>query len=210
MKIKYELISLMFIVLFVGVANVYSQKEEELNGVELFYFPKTTDGSDVVNGNIISYKWGDFQNEILSKPLKSMNEPVLFNKLDANVYRYTHIGSWTKPYTIRLELKGGKVILDYKETFDGGWNIFDTLKYVHKYLPKKVWNKLKEKVDSCQFWSMPSFRIFTDRVIFDGAEWIVEGVFSKKYHFVMRDTPNKYGDEKFAALCNYIESLVNE
>ena len=210
MKSKHVLIGLILIVLFGDFGTVYSQNEEELNGDELFYFPKTTDGSDVMNNNIVSIKWNDSRNRSLSKPLFRMDEPVLFNKLDATVFRYTHIGSWSEPYTIRLELKGGKVVLDYKETFGDGGDISDTLKIVHKELPTKVWKKLEVKVDSCQFWTTPSFRVFKDIVIFDGAEWILEGVSSNKYHFVMRNTPDKYGDEKFAALCNYIERLVNE
>lgn len=223
MKNKHFLIGLMFIVLFVDAAVVYSQENVGSNIDECFYFPKKTDGSDIVMDSYFSQKtdgrrevnmgmsvWNDSRNRRISNYLFSMNEPVLYTLSEGNVYRYTNIGSWSKIYTVRLELKHGKVVLDYNETFGNGGTIGDVLKDSHKELPKKVWDELVQKVDSCQFWTMPTFRIFKDILTFDGAEWILEGVSSKKYHFVIRDSPNEMRDENYAALCNYIESLSKE
>jgi hypothetical protein len=206
MKIKYDLINLILIVLLVNVAYVYSQKEVDSKADGLFYFPSNT--TDV--GLEVNDKLDDSRNNYYSRFLFNMNEPVLFNMLNANVYRYTNVGEFSKVYSIRLELKKGKVIMDYKETVGNGGNIFEVFKNYQKVLPKKVWHKLVEKVDSCQFWSMTSYRRFTDILTFGGANFILEGVSSNKYHFVMRHNPKEMREEKYAALCNYIESLVNE
>jgi hypothetical protein len=65
------------------------------------------------------------------------------------------------------------------------------------------WNKLFAKVESIHFWDMHSYRSFDPNgVINSGTECIFEGLIGDKYHFVTRYTPDRYGDNEFASLCN--------
>ena len=197
----------MFILLIINIANSYSQKRDYLNKEIVLFFPSTQ--TDVMKG---------FTNNWYSNQLTSMKEPVIFNKLGVFIFRYTNLG--IKPYTIRIELKKEKVLLDYKKTNgDGSYAVVGKIiKKKHKVLPISVWYDLLEKVDSCKFWTMSSFKnsitmkdgSYSFNLIMDGTEWVLEGNCSDNYHFVSRNTPENHGDERFAALCNYMESLIEK
>lgn len=74
--------------------------------------------------------------------------------------------------------------------------VFDT----SYYLSKKQWSKLKELLDSCNFWTLKS----TNTTIgFDGSEWILEGQSQNKYKFVVRWSP----EDSFERCCEYLIKL---
>jgi hypothetical protein len=68
------------------------------------------------------------------------------------------------------------------------------------YLSPKQWSKLKELLDSCQFWTLKSTKTILG---FDGSEWILEGQSQNKYKFVVRWCP----EGSFEKCCEYLIEL---
>lgn len=145
------------------------------------------------------------------KHLKSMNEPILYDKTDKNlkVFRYTNLGTFSKPFTIRVELIDSIVIFNYKLTDgEGGCTIGKLKKDIREKLLITDWNKLFAKVESIHFWDMHTYRNFDpNSVINSGTECIFEGLIGDKYHFVTRNTTDRYGDKEFTSLCNLMDGF---
>lgn len=152
-----------------------------------------------------------FRNGWYYRHLKSMNEPILYDKTDKNlkVFRFTNLGTFSNPFTIRVELIDSIVIFNYKLTDgEGGYAIGKVIKNIQEKLLITDWNKLFAKVESIHFWDMHSYRSFDPNgVINSGTEWIFEGLIGGKYHFVTRNTPDSYGEKEFVSLCNLMNGF---
>lgn len=153
-----------------------------------------------------------FRNGWYYRQLKSMNEPILYDKTNKNlrVFRYTNLGTFSNPFSIRVELIDSVVIFNYKLTDGkGGYAIGKLIKDFQEKMLISDWNKLFAKVESIHFWDMHTFRSFDPNgVINDGTECIFEGLIGDKYHFVTRNTPDRYGDKEFASLCNFMNGFL--
>lgn len=59
-----------------------------------------------------------FVNQWYSKHLKSMKEPILYKLQDANkkIIRFTHLGTWSNPFSYRIENSNGQIILTFSKT----------------------------------------------------------------------------------------------
>jgi len=205
MKSFLKDISLIIIVLLGFVPNADSQKANKSNVGGLLYFPLQI--SDVKEE--LDDKMDDFRNRWYSRHLVSMNEPVLYDKIDqkCKIFRYTNLGTDSNPFVIRVELIDSIVIFNYKLTDGkGGYGTGKIIKEFQRQLPIAEWNRIVAKVESTHFWDIHSYRRFiengTEYVILDGAEWIFEGLIGDKYHFVTRNTPASYDDKEYASLCN--------
>jgi hypothetical protein len=152
-----------------------------------------------------------FRNGWYYRHLKSMNEPILYDKTNKNlrVFRYTNLGTFSNPFTIRVELIDSIVIFNYKLTDgEGGYTIGKLKKDIREKLLITDWNKLFAKVESIHFWDMHTYRNFDPNgVINSGTECIFEGLIGDKYHFVTRNTSDRYGDKEFTSLCNLMDGL---
>jgi len=212
MKNQVVIYSILFLFFIATISVCYSQKTEKHEISTPLYFPANTSNSNEDQAD----KMNDFMNRWYSKHLRSMKEPIIYLEHNASVYRYTNLGTWSNPFMIRIELKDGKVSLDYKKTNgQGGYDAGVIVKKIHQDLSADVWDKIQMKIDSCKFWKMASYKNMELKdgqkmIIMDGTEWILEGVESNRYHFVTRNTPDVYGDPQYASLCNYIEQLVDK
>lgn len=152
-----------------------------------------------------------FRNGWYYRHLKSMNEPILYDKTNKNlrVFRYTNLGTFSNPFTIRVELIDSIVIFNYKLTDgEGGYAIGKVIKNIREKLLITDWNKLFTKVESIHFWDMHTYRSFDPNgVINSGTECIFEGLIGDKYHFITRNTPDRFGDKEFASLCNLMNGF---
>lgn len=152
-----------------------------------------------------------FRNGWYFKHLKSMNEPRFYDKTSKNlrVFRYTNLGTFSNPFTIRVELIDSTVIINYKLTDgEGGYAIGKLIKDIRKELLLTDWNKLFAKVESIHFWDMQSYRNFDPNAVINaGTECIFEGLIGDKYHFVTRYIPDRYEDKEFASLCNLMNGI---
>jgi hypothetical protein len=64
-------------------------------------------------------------------------------------------------------------------------------------LTKRQWKRFIELVDSCDFWKMEANK---EELGIDGADWVLEGQNSNKYHFVIRWSPHG----KYRRCCEYL------
>ncbi len=150
----------------------------------------------------------DFVNEWYSTHLASMKEPILYNQIGKGkkVIRFTHLGTWSRPYSYRIENKNGQIIGTYNKTKGlGGYDAGRRIKHEVKELKISDWNLLSRKINST-FWEI---KTHDPNMIFDGEEWILEVLIDDKYHVVSRTSPDNYGEEKYAELCNSIIKTYN-
>lgn len=150
-----------------------------------------------------------FVNKWYSKHLYNSGEPVLYKKThkSTNIIRFMHIGSWSNPYSYRIEQVGSKVSVTYSETGRVDYESNRIIKHGTKKADFEKWNLVIAKMDSISFWSMETH---DKNEILDGAEWIFEALINGQYHFVTRNSPNDYDGKEYAELCNLIAQIWNE
>lgn len=169
------------------------------------YFPSaTTDTSWNENGKI-----NKFTNNWYSKHLRSMNEPVLYSLNDSlETYRFTYLGTWARPYTIRITLDDSLVVITKKITAgQGGYGVGKMGLNVSKRLELSDWETTMSKINKLGFWTMPTHGGAHGN---DGSRWILEGYRNGNYHVVTRWTPDHYGPKNFAKVCMYFDKLFSQ
>jgi hypothetical protein len=200
------LIPLSTSVLFSCGLSVFKQKVEHREKAYEgeFYFPLTKPGEEYhTNG-----KLDTFQNNWYSKHLKSLEEPVLFTKTDSiKIYRFTHLGTWSAPFTYRIEKSGSLVSITYRLTDgQGGYDAGKLTANKYKIIPAQYWDSLDTKIRNIDFWTSQTHEM--DRGT-DGSEWILEGYSNGAYYCIVRWSPEYNGDPKFVEVCHYFEELFN-
>ncbi|MCD9854833.1 hypothetical protein LUD75_08955 [Epilithonimonas sp. JDS] len=198
----------MIIILIIGCASVSTDYRYDKTEKGELYFPtfdETKYPRDTINtGPNDSLR--SFTNNWYSKHLFTLNEPVLFNKINEkqNTIRFTHLGTWSNPYSYRLENIDGKIILTYNRTNGlGGYEVGKRVRNKTKQINSKKWNAILQKIDSIDFWNISTQE---RKNINDGEEWILEVLINGKYHFVTRTSPDSYDQGKdFVELCQLIE-----
>jgi len=151
-----------------------------------------------------------FVNNWYSKHLYSLGEPVLSNKTNEtiNVIRFTHLGTWSNPYSYRIERTKSTVTMTYNKTDgQGGYHQGKRIEHRTKIIDAEQWVSVISKMDSIDFWNMETH---DKNMICDGAEWIVEALINGRYHFITRNSPDQYDGKEYAELCNLIVKIYNE
>ncbi len=171
----------------------------------VMYFPMAS--SDIArdeNGKINA-----FSNQWYSKHLYTMHEPVLYTLVDSlGTYRFTHWGTWSRPYMMRVTLDDSLVVITKKVTNGlGGYNEGQLTYNISKHLKLSDWTELKSKLNKLAYWDMQTHGGTLGN---DGSRWILEGYNNGQYHVVTRWTPDHYGPKDFAKVCTYFESLFEQ
>lgn len=151
-----------------------------------------------------------FTNEWYSKHLYTLGEPVLYNKTKQkkNIIRFTHLGTWSNPFSYRLEQKGEKVSITFNKTKGlGGYDAGKRVKHDKKKIPIEKWDHIVSKMDSINFWDVETHGKY---MVLDGEEWILEALIDGRYHFITRNSPDVYNEKEYAELCKLIEQIYNE
>ncbi len=138
--------------------------------------------------------------------LFAMREPVLYNHTgEREIYRFTWLRSFDNPVAIRVQKQGNNINLFAKVTNGaGGYEAGQIKRDTTFKVSLKQWKELKELVDRAGFWNLPS-RV--DDHGKDGAEWILEGVRNKQYHWVERWSPTAERHTEFREVCEYLLNL---
>lgn len=155
--------------------------------------------------NII-YHFGidEFTNNWFSEQLSAMQEPVIKDVRNSEIYRFTWLRTFHKPVAIRIYKEGNKATIVWKSCNGaGGYSPGQLNASRSKKLSEKEWQKFREMLLTLDYWNMP-----TNKETFgcDGAEWILEGVSGNHYHVVDRWSPS---DDYYAQTCLYLLSLTN-
>jgi hypothetical protein len=152
----------------------------------------------------------DFVNEWYSKHLKSLKEPILYNQKGQGkqIIRFTHLGTWSKPYSYRIENNNGQIIGTYNKTRGiGGYEAGRRIEHEKKLLTKKDWDFMISKIDTYQFWNIPTH---DSNMAQDGEEWILEVLIDDAYHVVTRNSPDVYDGKMYAELCRIVINTYRE
>ena len=137
-----------------------------------------------------------------------MKEPILYNQIGKGkkVVRFSNLGTWSSPYSYRIENKNGQIIGIYSITNGrGGYEAGRRIKYEEKILAKSNWDILSKKIDSI-FWEIQTHDTLA---ILDGEQWILEVLINNKYHVVSRTSPNNYGDKEYSLLCKKVVEIFS-
>lgn len=146
----------------------------------------------------------DFVNQWYSKHLKSLKEPILYKMRNENksIIRFTHLGTWSNPFSYRIENNNGQITLTHSKTNGlGGYDAGRRTKYEQKIIKSETWDKISEKIDSVDFWNIETH---DPNMVLDGAEWILEVMIDGRYHFVTRNSPENNGGQAYAELCKLV------
>lgn len=162
---------------------------------ETIYFPKGSEG------------W-------YSQHLTAMQEPSLFQNSTNQVieqYRFLWLRTFHKPIAVRIWKDGTGISLRVvrlsgKGGYDPGKIEYDTT----TILTDEQWKKFLGLLQKSAFWDMPSKKV--DEAGYDGAQWVLEGQASGKYHVVDRWSPSDGNRhlENYVACCRYLLSLAKQ
>jgi hypothetical protein len=214
-NLAYVIIS----VLFVGCGIINPELRYTPKSSDEFYFPQLSEEVKLKQAECMRLEnfpcvfkqndtLSDFVNEWYSTHLKSLKEPILYKQIrqDKKVVRFTHLGTWSRPYSYRIEKIDGKIIGTFNKTKGlGGYNAGRRIKNEEKEIKIEDWNLMIAKIDS-NFWNIPTH---DPNMILDGEEWILEVLINDKYHVVSRNSPDNYGGEKYAELCKTVINTYN-
>lgn len=166
-----------------------------------YYFPMSE------NENYAENKLDIFKNKWYSKNLTALKEPILKDlKLEnKEIYRYTNIGTWSAPYSYRIEKSDSEIIIIKKRSNgQGGYDPGLLVEDETKYITEEDFNELIDNLNKIYFWSLPTH---DDQIGLDGAEWIIEGYKNGTYHFVTRWTPDYDGVNDFVRASQSFEQI---
>lgn len=171
-----------------------------------YYFPVQTDSLD--NKYDQEGKLHPLVNDWYSSHLKSLEEPILYNKKDSSyIIRYTNLGTWDRPFCYRIQKFNSGISITHKETngqggYEPGKKTLDST----IFLNFEKFQKLERQINDFDFWRKPSF----NERGFDGAEWILEIYKNGKYKFITRWSPRRENEAEFIDICAMIEEIYNE
>jgi len=151
-----------------------------------FYFDTKSNWKDTVANALDT-----FVNSWYSKMLYALKEPILKNyEGDKEIYRFTWLRTFNHPVSVRLE-KQRETIKVFSKVCEGaggyepGKLVFDTT----ISLTQKQIETINIRLDNAKFWTLPTESREDSGM--DGSEWIIEVYKDKKYHMVVRWTPEK-------------------
>ncbi len=191
-----------FVFLLFGCApkvfNYESVKKDDL------YFPSKQDSVELG----LKCQLNSSTNKWYSRNLHCLDEPILFKNKSKGyeVYRFTHIPTWSGASSYRIQKKDSVVQIEYSHcSGQGGYEAGRLYEWKNKKLTIKDWIEFQKMIDSLCFWRLEANG---ERRMFDGETYILEGLIEGEYHFVERDTPNQFEDTtEFAKVCSFLEEL---
>lgn len=192
------------------------------NSADEFYFPSLSEEFTKKQNDCIEKKefpcnflepndtLNDLVNQWYSKHLKSLKEPILYKLKNENkkIIRFTHLGTWSNPFSYRIENSNGQITLTYNKTKGlGGYQAGRRIKHEQKFIKPEIWGNILQKIDSERFWDIATH---DPNMILDGEEWILEVLIDGKYHFVTRNSPDAYDGKGYAELCKLVMNAIKE
>jgi hypothetical protein len=143
-----------------------------------------------------------------SGQLKALEEPALSDSIPAKIYRFTWLRTFHNPIVIGIENINDSITLYWKVCDGmGGYEPGKIIENKKKRLSLQDWTDFTDKIDSIDFWNLPSKEDKLGGV--DGAQWILEGKDFRKYHFVDRWSGDIRLGDKIGAICLGLINLTD-
>lgn len=128
-----------------------------------------------------------------SEHLRAMNEPILYIPVTGDIIRFTCLRTFHSPIAVRIENRDGEIHLFWKKASGhGGYDPGNLVLDENKQLNENDWIKIINKLDTFDFWSMPT--VDKSESGLDGSQWILEANIGGKYHVVDRWCGSKIYD----------------
>lgn len=138
-----------------------------------------------------------------SSHLQAMDEPILSDSMPTNVYRFTYLRTFDNPIVIGIENYKDSVKIYWKRTDGaGGYEPGKIIENNSKDLSIEDWKKIEAKIDSINFWSLPTLEI--DLLGNDGSQWILEGKKLGRYHVV-----DRWCGSEIVPICKFLMGLTD-
>jgi len=124
-----------------------------------------------------------------SGKLEAMNElPLSALENEDESYRFLWLRTFHKPVAIHVWRAGARYFIVVKRLngrsgYD--WGRFDL--YWSHSLSENEWDAFMMHLEHAQYWLMPTEE---ERILTDGAQWIMEGYREGRYHVVDRGSPD--------------------
>jgi hypothetical protein len=130
-----------------------------------------------------------FLNDWYSRQLKAMNElPLAALENEDESYRFLWLRSFHEPIAIHVWRKGvGHFITVKRLNGRGGYAPGTFNLYWARSLSENDWDAFMMHLEHSEYWSMSTK---DDRMLTDGAQWIMEGYREGRYHVVDRQSPD--------------------
>ena len=141
-----------------------------------------------------------FDPTLLAKTIHENDDPELFKALKEmplyampscidEAYSLMWIPSFNSPVFVRVWRIGDQGFMVAKTLDSKGWSKFENLRESNaRALTNFEWRDFTDLVNRTNYWELPET---TDEVIpEDGAVWLIDGLKSKRYHWVRRQVPN--------------------
>jgi hypothetical protein len=175
-----------------------SQRISELTWRKNEYFPKGAFDDGWENNDDSANKW-------YGRYLRTMKEASLLNTPDENYeeYRFLWLRTFDHPVAVRIEREGRYSFRIVSEELDGrgGYDPGKILRTDNLTISREEWCEFISLLEQARFWTEPTD---IDRGGNDGAQWILEGVKSNRYHIVDRWSPE---NGNFREACIYLLKL---
>lgn len=151
-----------------------------------------------------------FRDEWYSEQLRAAMEPALepTGSVTRAAFRFTWIPSFTPTLTVRVVRSDARITLVAKRLSGaGGYEPGRVRRQVRFALSTQQWSELSSLIDAADFWAMPSEEpekcdaSGACWVGMDGAQWLLEGADSTRYHFVDRWFHEDYPEFEAACFC---------
>jgi hypothetical protein len=162
--------------------DALNEAKRRMKHLKTFYFPNLVFGEELIEH--------ERRAENCSKHLEAMDEPSLWKQRKdcRHNYRFLWLRTFDKPICIRLTINrdGGAILFAKRTSWKGGWDPGVIVDYKTKALQAHRVNQFLEKIESIDFWELPTCK---KEGCIDMARWILEGVRDGKYHIVHRCSP---------------------
>jgi hypothetical protein len=145
--------------------------------------------------------------EWYSEALKDLGEVTLASSSsDDESYRFLWLRSFHDAIAIRVRWLGSDHLVIVKELERTGPRKLDPKSYttISFLLSDEEWNQFTLHLEDACFWQMPAP---TDKIMCDGAQWIMEGYREGRYHIVDRQSPD---EGAYRDACLYLLKVSHE
>lgn len=129
-----------------------------------------------------------FRIDWYSKHLKAMDEPSLLSRVEGESYRFLWLRSFHHPIVMRVRRSVGAAPSLFVKQLSGAGG-YDPGKLVinqTRSLTEAEWNEFISLLEKSCYWRMP---VTEERMLADGAQWILESVKDHRYYIIDRQSP---------------------
>lgn len=141
-----------------------------------------------------------FVNKWYSRALDSMNEqPLAALENEDESYRFLWLRTFHQPVAIHVWRKDEQHFMVVKRLNGKGGYVPGTFDlYWSRSISENDWDAFMTHLESASYWLTPTKN---DRLMFDGAQWVMEGYREGRYHVVDRQSPD---DGAYREACMYL------